>query len=115
MPMYDYECEKGHISTLRRPFNEYKDPVTCYCGRPAELVILTPPRVFGDYEGYESPASGRWIEGKRAREEDFRRTGTRPYDPGEKEELPRRIAEAEKALDKHVDEAVDQTLAELTA
>lgn len=38
------------------------------------------PQVFGDLPGYESPASGKWVEGRRARREDFKRTGCRPYE-----------------------------------
>jgi hypothetical protein len=115
MPLYDYRCGEGHITTLRRGFSGYRDPVLCKCGREADLVILTPPKVFGDYEGYESPASGKWIEGRRAREEDFRRTGTRPYELGEAQDLQRRQAAAERAIDKSVDVAVEKTLAELTS
>lgn len=102
------------MTTLRRGFSEYRDPVVCDCGQAAELVILKPPKVFGDYEGYESPASGKWIEGRRARLEDFARTGTRPYELGEKEDLARRQAKAEKELDLAVDEAVERTLHEIT-
>lgn len=34
--------------------------------RPPQL-----PRVFGDYEGYQSPIDGSWIEGRRARRYDL--------------------------------------------
>lgn len=40
------------------------------------------PAVFGDYEGYVSPASGKWVEGRRARREDMLRTDCVDYDPG---------------------------------
>ena len=36
---------------------------------------LQAPRVFGDYDGYQSPVSGEWVEGRRAREEDLKKTG----------------------------------------
>lgn len=36
---------------------------------------LQRPRVFGDYEGYQSPVDGRWIEGRRARKYDMERHG----------------------------------------
>lgn len=29
------------------------------------------PRVFGDFEGYQSPIDGTWIEGRRARRYDL--------------------------------------------
>ncbi len=31
------------------------------------------PRVFGDFEGYQSPITGDWIEGRRARKYDLER------------------------------------------
>lgn len=34
---------------------------------------LRTPRVFGDYEGYQSPVDGRWIDGRVARREDMAR------------------------------------------
>lgn len=115
MPIYEYRCPRGHVTELHRGFSQYKDPVLCDCGQSAERVVLTPPKVFGDYEGYESPASGKWIEGRRARERDFAETGTRPYDPGERQELARRVADADKQLDKTIDHAVEQTLSEMTS
>jgi hypothetical protein len=44
------------------------------------------PAVFGDLPGYESPVTGKWIEGKRARREDLKRTGSRPYEGRKVEE-----------------------------
>lgn len=38
------------------------------------------PQVFGDLPGYQSPVSGKWIEGRRARREDFKRTNCRPFE-----------------------------------
>jgi putative FmdB family regulatory protein len=113
MPIYEFRCPQGHIFELFRPVAEYAAPARCPCGEAGERVILTPPRVFGDLEGYESPASGEWIEGRRARAEDFARTGTRPYDPGEKEEAVRQAATAERQLDRSIEGAVESTLHEL--
>jgi chorismate mutase len=69
--------------------------------------------VFGDYPGYESPASGKWIEGRKARAEDFARTGTRPYEDGEREMAQLRRVQEERKLDNHVDEVVERTAAAL--
>lgn len=96
------------------PVAEYLTPQYCACGNLAQKVILHAPKVFSDLEGYESPASGRWIEGKKARLEDFRRTGTRPYEAGERESAERHQAAEEKHLDATVDQVVEQSLTELT-
>jgi hypothetical protein len=96
------------------PVARYREPQDCACGNRAEKVILHAPRVFGDYEGYESPASGKWIEGKRARQEDLARTGCRPYEDGEKEAAQKATAASEAELSRRVDAAVEQTLSDLT-
>lgn len=115
MPMYEYRCEQGHVLAEYRTVSGRSAPATCRCGLAAEKVILSPPRVFGDFAGYESPASGKWIEGRRAREEDLKRTGCRPYEAGEREEMMRRQTQADRALDAKVDEVVEKTLYEITS
>lgn len=39
-----------------------------------------------DLPGYESPVTGQWIEGRRARREDLKRTGSRPWEGMEQEQ-----------------------------
>lgn len=43
------------------------------------------PAVWDDLPGYESPVTGLWIEGRKARREDLKRTGSRPYEGREQE------------------------------
>lgn len=66
------------------------------------------PAVFGDIEPYESPASGKMINGRAQRREDFKATGTRPYEGREQEakEAARRAAYEEARYDQKLDEAV---------
>jgi hypothetical protein len=91
---------------------------TQYCsvhGDAAQKVILHPPRVFSDLPGYESPASGKWIEGRAARARDFAETGTRPYEIGEGQQAAKRVEqEFEKNVSNAVDEAVERSLTELS-
>src|ERR1700704_3973170 len=70
--------------------------------------IFLPPMVRGDLPGYESPIDGRWIEGRRARVEDLRRHGCRPYEPGEKEQNERARVQENERLDRRVDETVER-------
>lgn len=114
MPVYEYLCASRHVTEEYHPFAESGLPARCHCGLVAERAILTPPRVFRDLEGYESPATGRWIEGRRARLEDLRRSGCRPYEEGERQQAIARREQAERKLDQEVDAAVDRTLADLT-
>lgn len=64
------------------------------------------PMVAPDLPGYESPVSGKWIEGRAARREDLRRTGCRPYEEGERQEWKKQVAHEEKQLDRERHEAV---------
>lgn len=79
------------------------------------LVEVTPqrserlaPAVFGDLPGYQSPVTGLWVEGKRARRDDLKRTNSRPYE-GRAVEM--RMAnqyrkEQEAKLDKQIERQV---------
>lgn len=110
MPVYEYRCGDGHVFERLLPLSSYLEPQFCSCGEVGQKVILHAPRVFGDYEGYESPASGRWVEGRRAREEDLRSTGCRPYEAGEREDAERRRVMAGQQEERLVDFAVERTL-----
>lgn len=54
-----------------------------------------------DLPGYESPVSGQWIEGRKARREDLLRTNSRPWEGREQElkQANRIVAERERKLD----------------
>lgn len=116
MPLYEYRCLGGHVFNQVCKVDDRLGPFNCpLCGQKGEKVILHAPRVFGDYEGYASPASGRWIEGRRQREEDLRRTGCRPYEAGEREHAQKVAAAKDRALDREIDAVVEQTLSEITS
>lgn len=115
MPVYEYRCPQGHTFERLLPIARYREDQRCPCGSPAEKVILHAPRVFSDFEGYESPASGKWIEGRRARMEDMKATGCHPYEVGEAQQAAASAArEYERKLDASVDEAVERSINELT-
>lgn len=43
--IYEYECDQnGHLTELIRVVSERHDPVTCWCGEPARLVVSQPLR-----------------------------------------------------------------------
>lgn len=87
MPIYVYECGKCHVKfDVYKRIAELDAPVHCSCGAEARRLIVA-PMVAPDYPGYISPASGKWIEGRRAHIEDLKRTGCRIYEPGETEEF----------------------------
>ena len=43
------------------------------------------PYFIPDTPGYLSPVTGLWVEGRKARTEDLKRTGSRPYEGREQE------------------------------
>jgi hypothetical protein len=45
--------------------------------------------VARDYEGYNCPVTGNWIEGRAAHRENLKRTGCRVFEPGELEQFKR--------------------------
>jgi putative FmdB family regulatory protein len=118
MPVYEYQCSSGHTFDAYATIEHRHDDQTCPdCGAGSHKVILHAPRVFGDYEGYVSPASGNWIEGRRARQEDLRRTGCRPWEGMESESRAanERQQAVNKRFDATVDDAVERSMNELTS
>lgn len=114
MPVYEYQCPRGHVTEEFRTVGLRGHPTSCrVCGDLAEKHILHAPRVFSDYEGYESPASGKWVEGRAARREDFARTGTRPYEDGERAVAERSRRLQEEAQESVIEDAVMRTASEL--
>lgn len=113
MPLYDYQCESCNAAiTEFRPLVEYNLPVRCSCGGQATRRIL-PPRIAPDYAGYESPVTGRWIEGKRAHREELARTGCRVYEKGETREFMKRKADRQREYEQNVEKVVDHAIHDL--
>lgn len=69
---------------------------------------ITAAAVVGDYAGYNCPVSGKWVEGRRAHEENLKRNGCRVYEAGETEQFRQTRAQEEAKLDAEVDKTVEQ-------
>lgn len=81
-------------------------------------MFTQPPRgpfVQPDLPGYQSPVTGLWVEGRKARREDLKRTGSRPWEGREQEqkEADRQRAYAEQANDRKIDEVARRTYYQL--
>jgi len=72
------------------------------------------PAVFGDLPGYESPITGEWVEGRRARRNDLARHGCRPYEGREQEakEAAKVQAENERRMDQLAEKMAHRAWAE---
>lgn len=78
-------------------------------------IVICAPSVQGDLPGYESPVTGKWIEGRAARREDLKRSNARPYEgfAVEKREADKRKAEREAKSDAKLEKVIRETYHQL--
>lgn len=72
------------------------------------------PTVWNDLPGYQSPVTGLWVEGRRQRREDLKRTGSRPYEgfEQEKKEADKIQRENERQMDQLAEKMAHRAWAE---
>src|SRR5690349_1213908 len=111
-PIYEFSCARcgGYPTTAYRKIDERHEGPLCSCGDRMELLISA-PYVAPDYAGYRCPITDKWIEGRKAHEENLRRHGCRVYEPSEKDEAIKRREAADKELDDKIGDTVDRTIA----
>jgi hypothetical protein len=79
MPFYSFHCSRcDKVDDAYRSISQRHNGPEC-CHQQMTMVIVA-PMVAPDLPGYESPVTGKWVEGRSARHEDLRRTGCRPYE-----------------------------------
>lgn len=108
MPQYEARCNVcGTIHDYIKPASQYLNTPEC-CGQKTEKVILTAPYGVVDIPAYQSPVTGRWINSRRERNEDLKRTDSRPWEGMEQEqkEAARRAAYDEQKQDKAIEKSV---------
>jgi hypothetical protein len=66
------------------------------------------PHLWLDLPGYESPVTGGWIEGRRARREDLKKHGCIEYDPEMKQDAAMNRQRSEEQLDRKIEESVER-------
>lgn len=97
MPLYEYSCACGKHFDVFKKLAELDIPEYCACGGLSQRLISA-VAVRGDYPPYECPVTGEWIEGRRAHEENLKRTGCRVYEPGETDSFLKRKARDNEAF-----------------
>ena len=120
MPLYEAQCPRCqaieyYAETVDR---RHLTPQCPSCTMPMQKVILSAPAQQLDiapWDGYVSPASGKYITSKRERERDMAETKCRPWEgmEQEKKEAARRKEYAKQELDLAVDKAVDSAFTSL--
>lgn len=116
MPMYLYKCHAcGRRFQKFLPLAQWDEPQYCTC--PAEepaVKQLTAPMVQGDYPDYLCPVTGKLISGRKAHEENLKRTQCRILEPGEKEAAAKFRMEAERQLDRAIEQTAGQFVESLS-
>lgn len=71
--------------------------------------------IHADLPGYESPIDGHWVEGRKARRDDLKRSNSRPYEgfAAEKREADKARAAATERLNHMANERVERAWAQL--
>lgn len=107
MPFYTYHCKRcdGVQDAYRNVSGRHDSPICC---EAATNLCIVAPAVAADLPGYESPVTGKWVEGKSARREDLRRSGCRPYESpaDERAEAQRQRNYSDAKLDRSLHDAV---------
>ncbi len=105
MPIYVCECRscqhtQDYYSTIAQ---RNKTPKCEKCGGKTKIII-SGAFVNGDLPGYLSH-TGRWVEGKKARRDDLKRAGCRPWEgmEAEQKESARQRAYEEARADKKLE------------
>lgn len=119
MPLYEYKCSHNHSFTAFKALANYRDPVLCDACRDTLDIdnlgikqLSAPLSIRGDnFEPFISPASGKLISSHAERREDFKRTGTREYDPEMKKDAERFRVDKEKKLEQSVDSFIEGKMA----
>ena len=73
------------------------------------------PLIFRDLPGYVSEGTGLYVEGRRARREDLKRSGCRPWEglDQERKEASRQKAYADKRFDASLTKTASETFYQL--
>lgn len=98
-------------------FNENNELVDKHTGEPIPPMKNTPPEggffISGDYKGYQCPVTNKWIEGRRAHEENLKRTGCRVLEKGEREGWHKDKQREDAQLSRRIEETVARTASQL--
>lgn len=111
MPLYDIKCARsGEVYERHIPLAFYNDPIKCSCGAPASRVI-GPVQIASPIDvHYDCPITGAPITTKHAHSENLKRHGCRVLESGEKDYNERQRLEAEKSLDRAIDQTVEKAI-----
>lgn len=114
MPLYDFECRTCDIKVeVMQKLIDFDIPQLCgICGKAMERRISA-VAIHGDLGGYACPITGKYIDGRKAHEENLKRHGCRVLETGESNAVKIASIKAEQELDKSIDRSVDEFITKL--
>src|SRR4051812_25281171 len=113
MPLYTFQCPEGHKFDKIVKLKNFDVPQECPThGWIVERVVVA-PMVMGDYAGYSCPVTGKWIEGRKAHTENLKRTESRLYEPGEREERVEARAKEDASFEAKVERTIEEEIDKL--
>lgn len=117
MPLYEFLCDKGHKFDRFLKLADYDSLQVCECGAAATRKVSTPMFSIDatNFPAYQSPATGKWITSKAQRREDMKVSNCVDYEPSMVNEQQRRHAAEDAALDKKVEEHVENEIINMPA
>lgn len=109
MPTYLYQCSAcpSHREIIKSLSQLDREELCETCKTQMERRICA-PAVVSDYPGYACPITSKWVEGRRAHEENLKRHGCRVLETGETDQARSARAAQESAFDRAVDTTVEQ-------
>lgn len=109
MPTYLYICPGCDRRTdIIKPLALLDREERCEaCETPLDRRICA-PAVASDFAGYRCPITDKWIEGRRAHQENLKRNNCRVLETGETDAVRRNRAQEEHQQDRAVEETVEQ-------
>lgn len=116
MPIYEAMCDEcGEVQDYYQTMDRCRDTPWC-CGKAMHKVILAPSMIAGDLPSYQSPIDGKWIDGRKQRQEDLKRSGSRPWEglAEERKEKARQAKYREQKLDASLTKAASEAFHQLS-
>lgn len=120
MPIYTARCRDDQCRHEQDYFQVVakhdQSPPCNACDGPTKQIITT-TFIQTDLPAYQSPIDGREVRGRKARREDLKRNGCRPYEGREVEEkeAARRRNYKQEKIEKAVDDQLERTITDLDA
>lgn len=116
MPLYTWVCGCGRREDAFAKVEERDAPRRCACNSLSLMTrVLAAPMLRPDIQPYRSPVDGRWVDSRAARREDLKRNNAIEWEPGIRQDLPRRQQENWERTMAPINASVENTVREMVS